>query len=134
MTLQERLKNELIAAMKARDNVKKETLRVVMGEMARLDKKRFTDDDVVAILKKLIKSEKELLAQTGGGETGPFIQIIETFLPEMATADEIRAWIGDQIDFSAYKNKMQAMGPIMAHFGARADGNLVKQVLQEFSA
>lgn len=134
MTLQERLKNDLTSAMKARDVIKKETLRVVMGEMARLDKKRFTDDEVVAIFKKLIKSEKEMLAKTSSGETSPFIDVIETYLPKMATADEIRGWIGDQIDFSAYKNKMQAMGPIMAHFGPRADGSLVKQVLQEFSA
>ncbi len=134
MTLQERLKDDLKAAMKARDDTKKDTLRVVIGEMARLDKKRFPDEEVVNILKKLIKSEKELLAKTGSGETSDFINIIETYLPTMATADEIRSWIAGHIDFSAYKNKMQAMGPIMAHLGARADGNLVKQVLQEFSA
>ncbi len=133
MTLQERLKNDLRSAMKTRDDAKKETLRVVMGEMARLDKKRFSDDEVVAIFKKLIKSEKEMLAKTGSGETSAFIEIIETYLPETATADEIRRWIVEHIDFSAYRNKMQAMGPIMAHFGAGADGNLVKQVLQEFS-
>jgi hypothetical protein len=28
---------------------------------------------------------------------------------------------------------MQAMGPIMVHFGKRADGNMVKGLLQELS-
>ena len=38
---------------------------------------------------------------------------------------------GANIDFSQYKNKMQAMGLIMQHFGAGADGNRVKAVLQD---
>ncbi len=75
-----------------------------------------------------------MLEKSGGAETSPFIGIIETYLPRMATEDEIRSWIADNIDFTAYKNKMQAMGPIMAHFGASVDGNRVKQVLQGFSA
>ena len=55
-------------------------------------------------------------------------------IEEVASEDEIRQWIEDNIDFSDYKNKMQAMGTIMAHFGSTADGNTVKQVLQQFSA
>jgi uncharacterized protein len=130
MTLQDKLKDDLKSAMKARDEAKKNALRVVMGEMARLDKKQFADDEVIRILKKLIKSEKEMLEKSGQGETSGFIDIIEAYLPKMATEDEIRQWIAGHVDFSAYKNKMQAMGSIMAHFGAAADGNTVKRVLQ----
>lgn len=132
MTLQDSLKADLKSAMKARDEVKKEALRVVMGEMARMDKKTFTDDDIIKILKKLIKSEKEMLEKSGQGDTSPFIEVIDAYLPKMATETEIHQWIAANIDFSAYKNKMQAMGAIMAHFGSSADGTLVKQVLQKF--
>ncbi|MBC2713478.1 MAG: GatB/YqeY domain-containing protein [Desulfosarcina sp.] len=134
MALQDKLKDDLKSAMKARDETKKGTLRVVMGEMARSDKKQLTDDEIIKIFKKLIKSEKEMLEKSGQGETSPFIDIIETYLPKMATEDEIRRWIAANIDFSVYKNRIQAMGTIMAHFGASADGNIVKQVLQNFSA
>ena len=48
----------------------------------------------------------------------------------MADEDDISAWIASNVDFSQFKNKMQAMKPIMAHFGAAADGNLVKKILQ----
>jgi hypothetical protein len=130
MKLQERLKDDLKVAMKTRNDAQKETLRVVIGEMARSDKKTFSDDEVVGILKKLIKSEKELLSKSSQADTSPFIEVLEGYLPKMATEDEIREWIGANIDFGAYKNKMQAMGTIMAHFGASADGNLVKRVLQ----
>jgi len=132
MTLQDKLKADLKSAMKARDEIKKDAIRVVMGEMARSDKKQLPDDEIIKILKKLIKSEKEMLEKSGRGATSPFIAVIEAYLPKMATQDEIGQWITANIDFSAYKNKMQAMGTIMAHFGASADGNTVKQVLQNF--
>ena len=133
MTLQDKLKDDLKSAMKARDEVQKDAIRVVMGEMARSDKKQLPDEEIIKILKKLIKSEKEMLEKSGQGATSPFMAVIEVYLPKMATRDEIGQWISANIDFSAYKNKMQAMGTIMAHFGPSADGNTVKQVLQNFS-
>ncbi len=132
MTLQDKLKNDLKSAIKARDDAKKDAIRVVMGEMARADKKQLQDDEIIKILKKLIKSEKEMLEKSGQGATSAFESIIEAYLPKMATEEEIEQWIATNIDFSTYKNKMQAMGTIMAHFGASADGNTVKQVLQNF--
>ena len=132
MMLQEKLKNDLKVAMKTKDTARKDAIRVVMGEMARADKKDFSDDEIIRILKKLVKSEKEMLEKSSQGETSGFIDIIAAYLPQMAAEEEIRLWIEANVDFSAYKNKMQAMGTIMAHFGASADGNMVKQVLQQF--
>jgi uncharacterized protein len=134
MALQDKLKDDLKLAMKARDDTRKDAIRVVMGEIARSNNKQMPDDEIIKVLKKLIKSEKEMLEKSGRGTTSPFIAIIEAYLPKMASENEIRQWIAANVDFSAYKNKMQAMGTIMAHFGASADGNTVKQVLQNFSA
>ena len=130
MSLQKQIKNDLTAAMKARDEKKKDVLRVVLGEFGRLDKKELSDDEVVKILKKLIKSEKEMLERKGAEEDSTFISVIENYLPKMATPEEITMWIEQHVDFSEFKNKMQAMGLIMKHFGATADGNEVKKILQ----
>jgi len=118
-----------MAAMKAKDDAQKDSLRVVMGEFGRMANKTLTDDDVIAVIKKLIKSEKEVLARTGD-DTSAFIEAIERYLPQMASDKDIKAWIQTNIDFSQYKNKMQAMGAIMKHFGATADGKRVKAILQ----
>lgn len=134
MGLQEQMKKDLSAAMKARDEEKKSILRVIMGEFGRQAQKEIADDDVIKIIKKLIKSEKEVLAQSGGGETNRFIEVSESYLPQMATEAQVAEWVRANIDFSQFKNKMQAMGPVMAHFGASADGNLVKKVLQSLQA
>ena len=130
MNLQQQIKKELSAAIKAKDEDKKNTLRVVLGEFGRLDKKELSDDEAVKILKKLIKSEKEVLEQKGDTGNSAFIEIVESYLPKMASDEEISAWIRQNIDFSQYKNKIQAMGVIMKHFGATADGNVVKDILQ----
>ena len=131
MSLQEQIKKDLGAAMKAKDEEKKSILRVIMGEFGRQAQKDIADDEVVKIIKKLVKSEKEVLERSGATTSNRFVEVAESYLPRMAGEDDIRTWIAANIDFGDFKNKMQAMRPIMAHFGANADGNLVKKVLSE---
>lgn len=131
MRIQEQIKQDLKQAMKDKDEEKKNTLRIIIGEFGRAEAKELSDDEVVKIVRKLIKSEQESLAQSGkSASDSRYIQILESYLPQTASDEEIRRWIADNIDFSHYKNKMQAMRDIMAHFGASADGNQVKQILQ----
>jgi uncharacterized protein YqeY len=129
VTTQERIKKDLIEAIKAKDVERREALRVVLGEIDRQDTKALTDEDVVAVLRRLVKSERETLDLKGESDSG-FIRVVEEYLPQLATDDEIAAFIRENIDLSGFKNKMQAMGPIMKHFGRTADGNAVKRVLE----
>lgn len=131
MTLQEKIKKDLVPAMKDKDAVRKDTLRVILGEFGRAETKELSDKEVIRILKKLVKSEKELLEKKGDNTESEFIRIIEAYLPKTASAEEITTWISANIDFSEFKNKMQAMRPIMQHFGDTADGDTVKQILQK---
>lgn len=134
MTLQEQIREDLKAAMKAQDLEKKEALRVVIGELGRLPEKALSDKEVFQVLKKLVKSEKEVLQRQGGAASSPYLAILESYLPPLATEAEIADWIRTHIDLNAYANKMQAMGDIMRHFGDRADGSTVKAVLQRSDA
>ena len=130
MTIQQQIKADLKTAMKEKDTDRKEAIRVVMGEFGRMDKKELSDDEVIKILKKLAKSEREMLDLKGEKEDSRFIEVVESYLPKMASDDDIKAWISENIDFSQFNNKMQAMRPIMQHFGSAADGNRVKDILQ----
>ena len=132
MGLQATIKDDLKVAMKAEDSDRTWALRVLIGEFGRQLEKELSDDQVVAIVKKLIKSERELLAAQGKEES-PFLVVMEGYLPRAVSEEEVRQWIVANIDFAAYANRMQAMKPIMAHFGSAADGNLVKKVLQSLS-
>jgi uncharacterized protein YqeY len=130
--MQEALRDELKVAMKARDTDRTGAIRILMGEFARQTEKVLSDEQVIAIVKKLIKSERELLAAQGN-EGSPFLKIMEEYLPKQASEEEIFAWIQKNIDFSSFGNKIQAMKPIMQHFGSAVDGNLVKKVLQKIN-
>ena len=131
MSLQEQISAELKTAMKSRDRVKTDAVRVLIGEFQRQPEKELTDQQVAGIIRKLIKSEKELLAASGSEDSG-FIEVLEGYLPQQAGEDEIRKWIAENIDLGEFNNTMQAMKPIMAHFAGNADGNTVKKILQSF--
>jgi uncharacterized protein YqeY len=144
--LRDKIKADLIQALKRRDESVKNTLRQIMGEYPSLTvpitletgKKSFrvkqpeeiTNDDITGIIQKLVKSEKSVLELTGNPPSA-YLNTLERYLPQMATREEVSDWIREHIDLSQFKSPMQAMGTIMAHFGKQADGSLVKQVLQE---
>lgn len=131
MSLQERISGDLKTAMKNKDRVRIDAVRVLIGEFQRQPEKTLSDDQVAGIIRKLIKAERELLAAARDGDSG-FIGVLEEYLPKQADEAEIMEWITTHIDFSDFNNKMQAMKPIMAHFGSNADGNMVKKILQNF--
>ncbi len=129
MGLQQSISAELQKSIKNRDTARTGAVRILIGEFQRQPEKELSDDQVIGIIKKLVKSERELLAASGK-ETSDFIDVLEGYLPEQASEDEIKKWIQENIDFSKFNNRMQAMRPIMAHFGSSADGNMVKNILQ----
>lgn len=131
MSLQEQFGDELKMAMKAQDMDRVGALRILIGEFQRQREKTLPDEQVIGIIKKLIKSERELLA-AAGKETSEFLVIMEQYLPTQASEEEVRAWIEENIDFSMFKNKMQAIGPVMRQFGSTVDGNTVKRIMQSY--
>lgn len=130
MGMQQDLQGGLKDAMKAKNKDLVGAIRILIGEFQRQPEKELSDEQVIGIIKKLIKSERELLAAAGEEESG-YLKVMESFLPRQATEEEVRAWVGDNVDLASFGNKMQAMKPIMAHFGSSVDGNLVKKVLQD---
>ena len=149
MTLPDKIKNDLKTAMKNKHHEVRDAIRQVMSEYAGLTvpitldsgkkttrpkkHEEITDDDVLGIIRKLVKSEKILL-EAKKEKTSEYLQALECYLPQMASREEIATWITENINFSEFKSPMQAMGPIMKHFGKQADGNIVKQILQEMNA
>jgi len=146
--LREKIKTDLKTALKTKNDGLRDTLRLIMGEYPGLTvpitlesgKKSFrvkrheemTDDDIVGIIQRLVKAEKTIL-DIKGEDTSAYLQILEAYLPQMATGEEIRAWISEHVDMGDYKSPMQAMGTIMKHFGKQADGNLVKSILKDMA-
>jgi uncharacterized protein YqeY len=147
VSLHDKVRADLKAAMLNKDPEVRNALRLIMAEFPKLTvpltlesgkkstrlkkPEEITDDDVIGIIKGLVKSEQTVLEATGQS-TSEYLVILKSYLPKMIGQEEITAWIKDNIDFSEFKNKMQAMGPVMKHFGKIADGKLVNQILKEW--
>ena len=147
VSLHDKLRADLKKAMLEKNQEVRNTLRLIMAEFPKLTvpltlesgkkttrlkkPEEITDDDVVGIIRGLVKSEQTVLEAKGEARSD-YLEILQSYLPQMLDRQAIVDWIKDNIDFSQYKNKMQAMGPIMKHFGKMADGELVNQILKEW--
>lgn len=146
MSLLEKLKADLRTAMIHKDNEARNTIRQIMSEFPKLTvpitlesgkkttrpkkPEEISDEDIQDVIRSLVKSEKIVLELTKA-DSSRYLEILESYLPKMAEKAEIENWIQAHIDFSNFKNPMQAMGMIMKHYGRLADGNLVKAILQK---
>src|ERR1700712_1750638 len=101
MTIGERVRTDIVVAMKARDEHKLTTLRMVKSAIRNkeIDKREpLTDAEEAQILTTLIKQRKESVESfTKGGRPELAekeqleIAMIEAFLPKAASEEEIRA-------------------------------------------
>ena len=146
-SLLDKLKADLKQSMLKKDVQARSTIRQIMAEFPKLTvpitlesgkkstrlktNEEITNDDIVGIIQGLAKSERMVL-EAKNEESSDYLNILQLYLPKMASRKAIMAWIGDNIDFSEYKNKMQAMGSIMKHFGKQADGKMVNEILQKW--
>jgi uncharacterized protein YqeY len=129
-SLQERLQTDFRLSIKTNDMLTRESLKVVLGELQRQSKKVLEDVEVIQILKKLEKNELEFIKAAGCAETD-YLKLLQFYLPHMVSDSDIVKWIEANVDFTSLKNKMQAVGIVMKHFGPSAEGNRVKELIQE---
>ncbi|MBU0484305.1 MAG: GatB/YqeY domain-containing protein [Proteobacteria bacterium] len=148
ISLHQKIRDDLKHSMTNRDDAEKSAIRQVISEFPKLTvpltlesgKKssrpksgdEITDDDILDIIRGLVKSEKTVLELTKK-ESSDYLQILEKYLPQMASREEISQWIAGNIDLGQFKSPMQAMGSVMKHFGKLADGNVVKSILQNLA-
>jgi uncharacterized protein YqeY len=144
LPLQVKLKEDLKQAMRDKDEAGRNTIRQVMSEFFKLtmpvtleggkkstrpkQAEEITNDDIIGIIQGLIKSE-HIVLEAKQEATSAYLQILEAYLPRQVAREEIVDWVRGNIDFAQFKNKMQAMGVIMKHFGKTAAGKLVNDIL-----
>ena len=147
LSLLDKLKADLKQSMLNKDVDARSTIRQIMAEFPKLtvpitlqsgkkttrpkNNEEITNDDIIGIIQGLVKSERMVL-EVKNEASSAYLNILQSYLPRLAAREEITAWIGENIDFAEYQNKMQAMGKIMKHFGKQADGKMVNEILQKW--
>ncbi len=142
--LLETMKKRLIDAMKGGRAVEKEILKVAIGEIEVADARGTvkTEDDQIAIVRKLVKSNEETAAAT----TDPTqkkqleeeIAILKTMLPQTLGVDQIATALEPVRDgIRAAANDGQATGVAMKHLksqGAVVNGKDVTEAVRKIRA
>lgn len=148
MTLHQQIKEEMKAAMKARDAVRLRTLRGLVAaftnELVAMKKKpdgEVSDAEALAVISREARKRRESIESFTKGkredlarEEQAELEILQGYLPEMMGRDEILAFVTakkDELNIAEPSKKGMLMGMVMKELTGRADGKLVKEVVDE---
>ncbi|MFD2099428.1 GatB/YqeY domain-containing protein [Flagellimonas iocasae] len=144
MDLQEKVMTEMKAAMKAKDTVALESLRAIKSAilLAKTEKvgTELSEEDEVKLVQKLVKQRKDSAAiyqQQGREDLAEpelaQVAVIEKFLPEQLTEEEIEKVVVQTID-SIGASGMQDMGKVMGivskELAGQADGKTISNIVK----
>ncbi len=146
MSLQEKVMTEMKAAMKAKDSVALESLRAIKSAilLAQTDKGAggaLSEEDEVKLVQKLVKQRKDsaaIFTEQGRSDLAEpelaQVAVIEKFLPEQLTEEEIEKVVVQTID-SISASGMQDMGKVMGivskELAGQADGKTISTIVKQ---
>ena len=146
MTLKEQLMADFKEAMKAKDEVAKNTISFARAAVKQYEvdnREELDDAGIITILAKQVKMRKDALADfEKAGRTdlvesyNAEIEILSRYLPEQLSEEKLREIVAETaaaLGIEGGKQNMgKLMGPVMGKVKGLADGNAVKKVVQEF--
>lgn len=138
------LKKRITQAMKDRDEVVKDVLRVALGEIQTIEHRKnapMPDEEAVAVVRKLVKSNEETLALSDPERAALLRrenEILSALLPKTMDLDAIVAALESQREaIRAAKSDGQATGVAMKHLkstGAAFEGSLATEAVKKIRA
>jgi len=146
MSIPEQIQKDLTAAMRARDELRLSTLRMVKAAFKNKEVEKrgpLDEKEALAVLSTLIKQRKDSIEQFTRGSRQELadkeaaeIRIIESYLPRAAGEEEITSTVRAAIaemGSPTMKDMGSVMKNVMARFaaaGSRVDGKLVSDVVK----
>lgn len=142
MTIKD-LQTEMIAAMKAKEKNRKDTISGLIAAVKKAAIDEGCRDDipeamVETVILKELKTAKEQVETCPEDRTellaeyNEKVNIISEFAPKQLSADEIKAVISEKFsDVLASGNKGLIMKSVMGELKGKADGKLINQIVAE---
>lgn len=142
--LKEKLMDDLKAAMRDKNEVRKNAIQMVRAAILQIEKDKgitVEDEKIVEIIAKEVKGKKDALVdfEKGGrddliSQTNEEIQILQEYLPKQLSKEEIKVELEKVIsDIGA--TSIKDMGVVMkeakTRIGAAADGRTINEVVKE---
>jgi uncharacterized protein len=144
MSLIERIEGELTSAMRAREQERTDTLRLVLASLRAAEKevqRPLKEDEELHVLQRERKRRNEAAEAFRAGEREEQaakeereLAIIEEFMPEPVDEAELERIIDDAIaetGATSLRDLGRVMADVMPQVAGRADGSTVSQLVRE---
>ena len=145
MNLKDKIANDLILSLKSKEETKVMVLKLLKNSIQIKEKelqKELSEDDLDKILLSESKKRKDSIEQFKKGDRKDLIDqetkeldIIQEYLPEMKSKDEIKNIICDIIKTENIEKSMSNFGQVMKSamqkLEGKAEGNLVSKIVKE---
>lgn len=144
MSLLDRLTEDMKAALKSKDKVRLETIRLLRGQLqdARIAKQgELSPEEEIAVLTSAVKKRREAIEAYEKSDRLDLLEkekaelaILQAYLPEQLSAEEIAAEV-DKVIAELRAASMRDFGAVMketmARLKGRAEGKVVQQIVRE---
>lgn len=148
MTLHETLHEELKNALREKNEIKKDTLRGILTAITNelVNQKRkpqeiLEDDKILEVIIRQAKQRKDSIQQYEKGGRAELaekekeeLKILEAYLPQQLSKEEVVEVVRKKMTELSITDKSgagQLMGVVMKELKGKADGTLVKEVVEE---
>ena len=140
MPLKDQLMEDMKNAMRSRDSVRLDVIRFLRSEIKNIeiDHGEQNDEGVLKIISRQVKSMKDANSEyeKGGREdlvedNNIKIQILEGYLPEQLSEEELESIVKKVIDNADEKNMGKIIGQVVKEVSGKADGGRVSQMVRK---
>ena len=145
MSLQAKIESDLKQAMRDKNEIARDTLRMVLNDLkkkaAELSKDDLAPDEELAVLQRAVKTRQESVEHFDKASRPELaakeraeIAVVQVYLPKMMSEEETRAAVRAEIAALGATSKKDiglVMKPLMAKHKGTIDGKLVQKILGE---
>lgn len=149
MALEQKIQQDIMAAMKAHDNVRTNAVRaiksaILLAKTAEGGKKELEDADIVKLIQKLLKQRKEAAEQyvaAGRQELADNelaeAKVLEEYVPKQLSPEEIEARVREiiaQTGAASPADMGKVMGVASKQLAGLADGRTLSTIVRQLLA
>ena len=144
MNLKDQIKSDVKDAMRAKEVVKRNTLRNIQASIKQIEvdeRRDVTDADIEAIMVKYLKQREDAKTQFGDAGRNDLVEkedaeiaIIQAYLPEPLDDEELESVLKEviaSVGAESMKDMGKVMGGAKAAVGSRADGGRINQMVKK---
>ena len=144
MEIQNRLSEDLKTAMKAKEKIKVQTIRMVRAQLKDFQiakRDELTEEDEISVLTNAAKKRKEALELYEKSDRQDLIEqekqeleIISAYLPAQLSKEEVEKVVlkvMEEVGASSAQDLGKVMGATMKDLKGKADGRMVQEIVRE---